>query len=197
MIFTDRRCEDMQATESVRAPETITQATSPIQWRGCARHQDDLLFGVRAALESGDANRLAGFYHWPGMGNAQGYRVADRLQAFTAKPLMDVRLVEEIEESGDSLYGFGPDTTDSSAPLYATPPYGDPYPTEPGYPDNSTYPAYPESSSDAVPAAPTAPARPRAAQFLRVDQMRSDQDAAAQVTYFRLRRHAGCWWLQF
>jgi hypothetical protein len=30
-----------------------------------------------------------------------------------------------------------------------------------------------------------------------VEQMRNDQDLATQVTFFRLRSNAGCWWLQF
>ena len=44
-----------------------------------------LLDGVRAALESHDANRLADYYHWSGMDSKSGYALMDRLNAFSAK----------------------------------------------------------------------------------------------------------------
>lgn len=93
-IFTDRRCQDLQAQEGV-APG----AGAGAHWRGatfrvrsCARSQDDLLFGVRSALEAHDVNRFADYYHWTGMSSAEGYRLLERLNSFSERPLVDVQL---------------------------------------------------------------------------------------------------------
>ena len=53
-----------------------------------------------------------------------------------------------------------------------------------------------EFSIDPAPSPPEPPPRTNA-DLLRVDQMRSETDVESQVTYFRLRNNAGCWWLQF
>ena len=45
------------------------------------------------------------------------------------------------------------------------------------------------------PAGPPAPRRNF--DLLRVDQLRGDDAVETQVTWFRLRNNAGCWWLQF
>ena len=73
------------------------QPGAGVRVRSCARNQDDLLFGVRSALENRDANRLADFYHWTGMGTAEGYRVMNRLSAVSERPLVDVQLVSSAD----------------------------------------------------------------------------------------------------
>lgn len=171
-IFTDRRCGDVQAVESAQPMAPIRPGVL-VRVRSCARSQDDLLFGVRSALENRDVNRLAEFYHWTGLGNDQGYRLMARLSAFSERPMVDVRLVSSAEQ------GAGQDD----------------------YPLPDSDPAA-EDGGDAFAMEPAGPpivaARPaRAADLLRVDQMRSSEDLAAQVTYFRLRSNAGCWWIQF
>ena len=147
------------------------QPGAGVRVRSCARNQDDLLFGVRSALENRDANRLADFYHWTGMGTAEGYRVMHRLSAVSERPLVDVRLVSSA----------GQDSADQEG--YALPDM------EPRTADTDGF----NMDDDAV--APPRP--PRAAKLLRVDQMRGNEDAGALVTYFHLRSNAGCWWLQF
>jgi len=141
--------------------------------RTCARNQGDLLAGVRAALESHDANRLADYYHWTGMGTADGYRLMERLDAFSARPVVDVQLVRKAQPDSDP-YGYGFD-------------YGEPA-------------ASPEAT-DAKPLDPDAPAPPPRrrplASMLRVDQMRSNEDVASTITYFHLLTNAGCWWMRF
>ena len=72
--------------------------------RSCARNQDDLLFGVRAALENHDVNRLAEFYHWTGMSNSAGYQVMDRLSRFSDRPLVDVQLTSSRQQGDDASY---------------------------------------------------------------------------------------------
>jgi hypothetical protein len=44
---------------------------------------------------------------------------------------------------------------------------------------------------------PPPPARPRAPDLVRVDQMRGQKDVASEVTYFHLTPNAGCWWIEF
>ena len=177
-IFTDRRCSDLGATPQLPplgsdAGNTLGQ---PVRVRTCARNQDALLAGVRAALESHDANRLADYYHWTGMGSTEAYRLMDRLGAFSARPVVDVQLVRGAA-SADPYYD---DRFDTPMPMPAPAPEaapGDPYAPE---------------------AASTPPPRRRPhASMLRVDQMRSDSDVASEVTYFHLLTNAGCWWMRF
>ena len=165
IIFTDRRCHDLDAKDAL-LPTPAVQGVVPLRVRSCARNQDDLLAGVRAALENHDANRLADYYHWSGMGTVEGYRLIDRLGSFSARPIVDVQLVTEAQAPAITDAGTTPD------------------------------PDFANLSPLLQDAPPTAP-RPRAARLLRVDQMRSDNDAASQVTYFHLLTNAGCWWMQF
>ena len=172
-IFTDKRCDDLQATESARQP-TAAGPGAQVRVRSCARSQDELLFGVRSALENRNVNQLAGFYHWAGMGTAPGYRLMDRLSAFSERPLVDVQLVASAREQE----------------AFASP--GNSWSAQ--EPDRIWEGVEAAEAADAA----VAPARPaRAADLLRVDQMRGNDDVAAQVTYFHLRSNAGCWWLQF
>lgn len=165
IIFTDRRCHDLDAADA-RLPVPAVRNVVALRVRSCARNQDDLLDGVRAALENHDANRLADFYHWSGMGTVEGYRLMDRLGSFSARPIVDVQLVTEAQAPAITDADSTPDPDFGNLnPLLEVPP-------------------------------PPAP-RPHAARLLRVDQMRSDRDAASQVTYFHLLTNAGCWWMQF
>lgn len=170
VIFTDRQCVALDAVESPQQMSPI-QSGALFRVRSCARNQDDLLFGVRSALESGDVNRLADFYHWTGMGTAEGYRVMGRLSKLSERPLVDVRLVSSAEPDDPVQERF-------AWPVTAWDPV-----------DADAF----NMDDDAQ--APPPP--PRVADLLRVDQMRGDEDAGALVTHFRLRSNAGCWWLQF
>jgi hypothetical protein len=98
-IFTDQRCSDLQVASQANTGAPLALPEPRIVVRSCAKNQDDLLFGVRSALENRDANRLADYYDWAGMGTAAGYRLMDRLLAFSERPLSDVQLVlpEELE----------------------------------------------------------------------------------------------------
>jgi hypothetical protein len=101
-IFTDRRCEDMGAVAS--AAPSAGNASTRIFVRNCARSREALVDGLRDALEAQDANRVASYYHWTGMGNRAAYALMDRLQGFSERPLMDIRLVtsgERAIEAGD------------------------------------------------------------------------------------------------
>ena len=171
-IFTDRACRDLQATD---APPPTADRLGPaviVRTRNCARSQDDLLFGVRTALEAHDPNKLAEYYHWTGMGNSEGYRLMGRLANLSERPLLDVQLVSSAQVG---------------TPMPPLPP---PPPLDDSYARDDGLGPYSESTP------PEPPPRARA-DLLRVDQMRSETDYESQVTYFRLRSNAGCWWLQF
>lgn len=178
-VFTDRRCDLMEAVPVTPQAGVPAKPASLVRLRTCARSQDDLLMGVRGALESRDPNKLAEFYHWPGMGHAEGYRLMERLANFAERPLLDVQLVSSAEMRGPpSPFGRrGRDDIGAPGGAYADPRLEV---TDPRFED----------------AEPAAAPRHRA-DLLRVDQMRGDEDYESQVTWFHLRSNAGCWWLQF
>lgn len=184
-IFTDQRCDDLQAAErevSAAAPRSGAQVALA---RSCARNQDDLLFGVRAALESSDVNRLAAYYHWAGMGNKEGYRLMDRLDAFSARPLLDVQLLSSVQRREAELGYYRDQSTGYQAE---------------DTPDGGFEEFQLEDLDGDGFADPYLARRPPPAplpDLLRVDQMQGESDISARVTYFRLRSNAGCWWLQF
>lgn len=167
-IFTDKRCSDLQAVQQAEPPRRPEPPGVLVRVRSCARSQDDFLQGVRTALESRDVNRLADYYHWTGMDTASGYRLMDRLGAFSDRQLVDVQLVSSLEPEADGRGGSSPERE-----------VIDPFDT-----------------TGAETLAPTpAPAHP--ADLLRVDQVGSGEDLAIQATFFHLRNNAGCWWMQF
>lgn len=154
-----------------------------VRVRTCARNQHDLLAGVRAALENHDANRLADYYHWTGMGTAQGYRVLDRLFAFSKRPVVDVQLVSNQAQTDYDL----PDietAVDFSVPDAAANPELD---------SDSDSDSDPDALSDGSIPVRRAPV----AHLLRVDQMRGEADVESEITYFHLLNNAGCWWMRF
>ncbi|HMB58151.1 MAG TPA: hypothetical protein VKM35_13205 [Arenimonas sp.] len=168
-LFTDRSCEELQATERL-PPPTSAGATGNVHVavRSCARTREDLADGVRSALDAQDVNRLAGYYHWTGMGTTEAYRLMDRLDSLSRHQIIDVQMVI----SGDA----GNDTT---AP---PPPAVEPTSAE---------------LSLGIDTPPPAPPAPRVPDLIRVDQMRGSNDAGAQTTYFRMHANAGCWWIRY
>lgn len=87
-IYTDRPCSGVQA-----APENSPPAGDPGGAhfaRNCARTREDLLEDLRGALEAGDVNRLASFYHWPGQSSSSAEHLMDRLEELSKRPLVSV-----------------------------------------------------------------------------------------------------------
>lgn len=90
-IFTDRKCNDVGATDSLpRAAGTAPAIGGKAYARGCSRNIRDLIFELTAAIDSRDTNRLAGLYNWSGMSNSGGYAVLSRLDAMANRPLVDI-----------------------------------------------------------------------------------------------------------
>lgn len=88
-VFTDRRCEDIGAT--ARLPRQADAVRSTYAYRGgCARTLPDLVHQLGAAIDSGDANRVAALYHWTGMSSRTGYAVMARLDSVARRPLVDI-----------------------------------------------------------------------------------------------------------
>jgi len=90
-IFTDRKCNDVGATDSVpRGAGTAPAIGGKAYARGCSRNIRDLIFELTAAIDSRDTNRLAGLYNWPGMSNNGGYAILSRLDTMANRPLVDI-----------------------------------------------------------------------------------------------------------
>ena len=88
-VYTDKVCADIGAIEIKPA---VVSSGVQIHIRDCARSPDDLLFGVRSALDAQDVNKLAGFYQWAGVGSDESVHLMDRLEALSRRPLVDVAL---------------------------------------------------------------------------------------------------------
>jgi hypothetical protein len=95
--YTDRECSELHAVER-KPPPAPAASGAVLHVRDCARSPDDLLFGVRAALDAQDVNKLASFYLWTDIGSQQGMVLMDRLDALSRRPLVDLAL-----EGGDPL----------------------------------------------------------------------------------------------
>ena len=92
-IYTDRSCSELQAIDRPAPNSVESNGRHIVIARTCARKPDELLFDVRNALENQDVNRLAGTYHWTGMGSREAYSLMSRLSAFSARPLIDAQLI--------------------------------------------------------------------------------------------------------
>ena len=102
LVYTDRKCEDIGGRE--RPVIAATAGTGMSRARGmCARSVQDLVYSLGSAIQSGDANQVAGLYDWTGMSTANGYRLMERLQAIAGRPLVDV---QPMYAGGTNEYGF-------------------------------------------------------------------------------------------
>ncbi len=103
LVYTDKQCVDIGGRE--RAPDPVPGvggAAARYSRDTCARSVPDLAYSLGSAIQSGDVNRVAGFYDWSGMSTANGYRLMDRLQAIADRPLVDV---QPMYAGGANAYG--------------------------------------------------------------------------------------------
>lgn len=109
-VYTDRPCdesgarpvapaqpqrEDGDASIERRAPGSTHGSGGAMSLGGagrsdCVRRTDTLLFEVRAAVEAGNVNRLAGVYDWAGKSSNAAEGILDRLARITSRPLASV-----------------------------------------------------------------------------------------------------------
>lgn len=102
LVYTDRKCEDIGGRERPEAPAAAS--VGAVRGRAtCARSVQDLVYSLSNAIQSGDANQIAGVYDWAGMSTANGYRLMARLDAIAKRPLVDV---QPMYAGGANEYGF-------------------------------------------------------------------------------------------
>lgn len=121
VLYTDRRCEDLGATERRAGQNTGSRHRLPYLG-GCARQLQDLMFEVSMAIDGGDANRLASVYHWPGQTSRTGYAVVSRLEAIVKRPLVDIRALRPEESvhagtAGAAAPGYYPQQSSRLPPV--------------------------------------------------------------------------------
>jgi len=118
-LYTDRRCADLGAVER-RAPAGSHAATASTRLyrAGCARNFQDLLYELTTAIDSGDVNRLAALYHWPGMSATPALRVMRQLDAIVRRPLVDIVPIPAAAPDGkDEFDGYYVRTTARRPPV--------------------------------------------------------------------------------
>ncbi|UXA52044.1 hypothetical protein M0D45_15270 [Xanthomonas prunicola] len=88
-MFTDRRCEDVDAAS--RAPPAIRpQGNTGLYRYGCPRRLSELVSLLQLAVDSRDVNRLSSLYLWSGQSDAAANRVLSRLEAIVQRPLLEI-----------------------------------------------------------------------------------------------------------
>ncbi|GHB99929.1 hypothetical protein [Thermomonas carbonis] len=108
LIYTDRKCDDIGATERLGALPSASGVVAGHARNVCARTVQDLVYSFSNALQSGDANQVAGVYDWAGMGTSNAYRVMTRLEAIARRPLIDVQPMYSGDTNayGDDIVTF-------------------------------------------------------------------------------------------
>ena len=106
LVFTDRKCQDIGASERLQPPPPAGMGASyPGSYRStCARSVQDLAWALSSAIQSGDANQVAGVYDWSGMSSSNAYRLMERLDLIARRPLVDV---QPMYAGGTNEYGDG------------------------------------------------------------------------------------------
>ncbi len=102
LVYTDRKCEDIGASERPASQAVIGMPGQRLSRGRCSRTVQDLVDALGSAIQSGDANKIAGVYDWAGMSTANGYRLMERLEAIAKRPLVDV---QPMYSGGSNEYG--------------------------------------------------------------------------------------------
>lgn len=105
IIYTDKKCEDINAVQ-----QDPPKAVGNIGYGGvrtCARTQDDLLWDLRSALETGDINRASGLFLWNGNDTSQANKRLDQLNQVSYQSLISVDLL--FPEAEDTQVQFDQD----------------------------------------------------------------------------------------
>lgn len=102
-VYTDRRCEDIGASPLARSASPHGATGARLGRPSCARSVQDLAYSLGNAIQSGDANQIAGVYDWAGTSTRTGYRLMQRLEAIARRPLVDV---QPVYAGGANQYGY-------------------------------------------------------------------------------------------
>jgi hypothetical protein len=177
VVFTDGRCTDQQNEKPPVATERSSTAAGlpgngPRSYAAmppsCSRTPDDLLYGVRSAIDMRDTNQLAKHYHWPDVSDAQAEQLMDRLEKLVNSPLLDIQLMYPAE-AGSVRPSSGHEAG---------------FDAEGGL----------DESADDYPAAPNRRVAPYALKLIQFQTVTGTQ---AHSTVFRLQRHFDCWWIRY
>lgn len=115
-VFTDRRCPDIGATERLPRSANAT-AGLRLHRTSCSRNLQDLVYEMTTAIDAGDANRLAGVYHWVGISGSGSTGLMQRLEAVVQRPLVDI--VPVVPTAGGEDDGYYPSTIPAREPPVA------------------------------------------------------------------------------
>jgi hypothetical protein len=176
-VFSDRRCEDLDATSRMPPPALRDSETGLYRY-GCPRRLSELVGLLRTAVEAHDVNRLSSLYLWGEVSDATANRVLSQLEAIAERPLLDIAPMypEEPVEPYVPVPVADPALVVDSAPAYAPP-------------DNSAAAAV----TDATGNAPLSRPRPWG---LRLEQVLANGSTPSR-TVLRLRRQYNCFWVTF
>lgn len=209
-IFTDKPCSALGAVERIREPGAGRSAHA-VRTR-CMASIDELVFEMSLALDAGDANRLAGVYHWTGMSSRTAYAAVERLDRIASRPLVDIVPVYP-EPDPPPLPPPPMPTPDAAAGIDPAPlPYTERLASRHGA-ASATPEAAPAGAGagagavhearapealapDAVSVAPlpTSPRPPRPTGIKLVQTLANG--STPSTTVFGLTRHFGCWWIR-
>lgn len=102
-VFTDRPCDTMDARPVVPPPASGDAVPDGMAVaRDCARTPQAFREALRAALASGDGNRVAALYDWRGRSSGSAAGLMPRLEALAAGVAPDVTLGHSAEGSADA-----------------------------------------------------------------------------------------------
>jgi len=173
-VFSDRRCEDLDATSRMPPPALRDSETGLYRY-GCPRRLSELVGLLRTAIEAHDVNRLSSLYLWGEVSDSTANRVLSQLEAVADRPLMDIAPM--YPEEPVEVYAPPPDPALAEVPPVYTPP------------DNSAAAAVSDASGNA----PLARPRPWG---LRLEQVLANSSTPSR-TVLRLRRQYNCFWVSF
>lgn len=121
IIYTDKKCEDIDAVLQDLPKPSGNMGYGSV--RTCARTQEDLLWDLRGALETGDINRASGLFLWSGSDTAQVNKRLDQLNQVSYQSLISVDLL--FPETENTQVQFDEDGNIIEAPARGPPvPYG-------------------------------------------------------------------------
>lgn len=103
LVYTDRKCEDIGGREQPASQAAVGIGGTRMSRSSCSRSVQDLVYSLSSAIQSGDANQIAGVYDWAGMSTENGYRLFARLEAIARRPLVDV---QPMYSGGTNEYGY-------------------------------------------------------------------------------------------
>ncbi len=108
MVFTDGVCAEHEQEKLQTLPAIIPNNSNRLGTRSyvtlppsCNRSPDDLLYGIRSAINMNDVNQLAKQYHWVGITNAQAELLMNRLEILVKNPLIDIQLLYPAEPENE------------------------------------------------------------------------------------------------